>query len=39
MLFYTDPYADRRRLKRRYRYALWGFGLGLLCGLGLASLF
>lgn len=38
MLFYTDPYAGRRRLKRRYRFALWGFGLGLLFGAGLAQL-
>ncbi|HEY9544454.1 MAG TPA: hypothetical protein VIR56_00495 [Solimonas sp.] len=36
-LRYFDSEAGRERFKRRYVWAMWSFGGGLLCGLILAA--
>lgn len=39
MLTYFDPIDGRRRVKRRYSWALCGFLLGVLSGVTLLALF
>ncbi len=33
MLTYFDHHEQRMRIKRRYLWATWGFGIGLFAGI------
>lgn len=39
MLTYVDPITGQRRFKRRYIWAFWSFGTGIVIGWALAAAF
>ena len=39
LVFYYDRAEAEMRLKRRYVWGLWGFGIGVAAGMLLAMLF